>query len=294
MEPERRGSSPATPAVAPDPGAAASPWLCPNCAIGATHAYCARCGQNRDAAVLSVPAWLRRGLSETFDLDGRLIRTLSRLFRRPGDLTRAWIEGRRASLLSPLRLYLLASAALFGVLALPGVSVVGYDAVRGGLDGAIDGWTRGGGTEAAPAWMVEASQDPAAMERIAMALTDNLPRAMFLLLPFAALLLRVFVRRPHRHFVIHLVWALHVHAAAFLLAIALLPLAPLRGPVKLALGYPVSVVAAVWLLWYVVKAFSAVYERSAVRSALILFFLSLLYLPASALVVVWLSRSALG
>ena len=49
--------------------------------------------------------------------DGRFALTVRSLLRRPGMLTREFLEGRRARYVSPLRLYLMASLVYFLIAA---------------------------------------------------------------------------------------------------------------------------------------------------------------------------------
>lgn len=107
-----------------------SGWRCPNCQSAAYGDFCAACGQSRAEWNISTRAWLRRSVAEIFDLDGRFLQSLRILICQPGGLTQAWIHGRRASFVSPTRLYLLAAAILFGLLALPGLSTASVDVVK--------------------------------------------------------------------------------------------------------------------------------------------------------------------
>lgn len=133
-----------------------------------------------------------------FDLDGRFFTTMRMLVSRPGGLTEAWIRGNRTRFIKPLRLYLLSSAVLFGMLALPGFTLT--SAVEGVLDGFTEGWTDNSRISEPALEALAGGDNP---DRIAAAKVDDFPQAMFLLLPFAALLLKS-VRRPARHYVVHL------------------------------------------------------------------------------------------
>lgn len=90
---------------------------CANCGTPATGAYCAVCGQPAGAPTRSVHDFALELLGGLFAFDGRVWRSLVPLFVRPGALTRAWIEGRRASFVPPLRLFLFFSILLFLVVS---------------------------------------------------------------------------------------------------------------------------------------------------------------------------------
>ncbi len=86
---------------------------CANCGAPRPAAFCAECGQNDDDYRRSLTGLIRSFLSETFDLDGRLTRTIRHLFTQPGFLSSEFSHNRRASYVSPFRLYLFASLIFF-------------------------------------------------------------------------------------------------------------------------------------------------------------------------------------
>jgi hypothetical protein len=93
---------------------------CPNCGAARSGAFCPRCGQNDKDYLRSVHGVASEMLRETFELDSRLLRTLWSLVAKPGHLTREFAKGRRASYMSPVRLYLVVSLIFFFVMSLAG------------------------------------------------------------------------------------------------------------------------------------------------------------------------------
>ena len=215
---------------------------CPNCGSAQVEQYCAACGQRAAELRTPVRAFLREALDDVFSLDSRLWRTLGALFRRPGSLTADYCEGRRARFVPPLRLYLIASFATFLLLLavapnavldttgtnpwaplritsdrspadLPdragpfAVSVTEDDDAASGED------DRG--------WFAEHVIRPAlaAPERVQRLFHQRLQWTAFALVPLFALWLRLLYRRRERFFVPHLVFALHFHTLAFVLAV---------------------------------------------------------------------------
>lgn len=96
---------------------------CPNCNAEVTGRYCSQCGQ-RQGDIPNLREWLSELLDEVLGLESRLPRTLATLVWPPGRLTREWWSGRRASQVSPLRLYLVAAVPFFFFLA---QRTVGHD-----------------------------------------------------------------------------------------------------------------------------------------------------------------------
>jgi hypothetical protein len=91
---------------------------CPNCGAPRTENFCGACGQNSRSYLRATREIVADVLSETLDLDSRLGRTLRFLLLRPGYLSREFASERRASYVSPARLYIFVSLVFFGVLSL--------------------------------------------------------------------------------------------------------------------------------------------------------------------------------
>ena len=91
---------------------------CPNCGAPRVDRFCAACGQNSRTYLRATREIVGDVLSEAFDLDSRLGRTLRFLVLRPGYLSREFASERRASYVSPARLYIVVSLVFFGVLSL--------------------------------------------------------------------------------------------------------------------------------------------------------------------------------
>lgn len=210
---------------------------CRNCDAVLHGEYCSACGQ-RDFEPRR-PLWqlLRELLVETFELDGRLGRTLVPFLRRPGFLSREFREGRRARYTSPLRLYIATSLLCFSVLAVRGC--VGGDPLDGAgpmlrRDDVVDGEVVPGDADAPIETgdgvvirmfrtLRDKSREFASMpadeqrRRAYAGMTSNFPKLLFVLVPVFALILRVLFRRRHGFlYVDHLVLALHVHSLWFL------------------------------------------------------------------------------
>jgi hypothetical protein len=86
---------------------------CANCGAERSGPYCSRCGQNDRDYQRALPPLVGELLRETFELDSRLVRTLKLLLFRPGALAVEFSNNRRASYVSPVRLYLFTSILFF-------------------------------------------------------------------------------------------------------------------------------------------------------------------------------------
>ncbi len=90
---------------------------CLNCGERLTGPFCSQCGQRDVPPYPSVRELVVDAFWELSGWDGRFASTVRELVRRPGMLTREFLEGRRARYLSPLRLYLMASLLYFVIAA---------------------------------------------------------------------------------------------------------------------------------------------------------------------------------
>jgi hypothetical protein len=219
-----------------------SPWatVCQNCGAALGGRFCAECGQRAIPPHPTVRELAGDAWGELVGWDGKFLRTVRLLVSRPGELTRAAIEGRRARYITPVRLYLICSVLYFVVSAavpLPegnltfdvGVGVDASPPTR--EDAAFEKVMRQGVDSLTPdeRALVEAeiASQPSffrPMVRAVVAdfagfrqrLGEILPRALFLLVPVLAAVLAVFYRR--RHYPEHLYAALHLQTFVFLVA----------------------------------------------------------------------------
>ena len=86
---------------------------CPNCNNPTQGNFCPHCGQKANNPQKALWPLLSEVAEETFEVDGRLIRTIKLLFSKPGFLAEEFSANRRARYLSPFRLYLFSSLLFF-------------------------------------------------------------------------------------------------------------------------------------------------------------------------------------
>ncbi|HWQ86868.1 DUF3667 domain-containing protein [Brevundimonas sp.] len=79
---------------------------CANCQTPLAGPHCHQCGQLAEDFHKSVWKLIVEAVESLLHLDGRLFSTLPNLIRRPGKLTRDYMEGKRASQVAPFRMFL--------------------------------------------------------------------------------------------------------------------------------------------------------------------------------------------
>lgn len=109
---------------------------CANCETPLEGTYCHVCGQLAEDFHKSVWKLTVEAVESLLHLDGRIFRTLPALFRRPGQLTRDYLDGKRAYQVQPFRMFLVILLIAF---------FVGHAATKAG------GGHEAGGDHAAPA-----------------------------------------------------------------------------------------------------------------------------------------------
>jgi hypothetical protein len=226
--------------------------VCGNCKSALYGPYCHFCGQRERSPVRELWHVLRDSADEFLALDGKLWRSLLPLYFRPGRLTQRYLEGERVQFIKPLRMYLALSVILFLVMSwqtriepakpgevTSGISVDFSDADRANFAKSkmidIDWHGKPWNAITNPidlAWLpafadhwlnstlvhIENSKMRIAQEPglLATAIYRTLPTAIFLLLPFAALLLKVLYFFKRRLFAEHLLFAIQCHSFVFL------------------------------------------------------------------------------
>ncbi len=86
---------------------------CMNCGTIVEVRFCTNCGQLGADFHRPLFDLIASSIGDMFTLDGRLSRSLPLLMLRPGRMTRAYIDGRRARFVPPFRLFLLTSVIFF-------------------------------------------------------------------------------------------------------------------------------------------------------------------------------------
>jgi hypothetical protein len=260
---------------------------CANCGCAVTGKFCGDCGQRNAPRMVSVRRMLSEVLDDQLTLNSALPRTLRGLLLHPGFLTREYVAGRIVRYVAPFRLYLAASLGFFLALALvANPERLGEQVDRGirrgeSRDGSVSVepglrtskvirfgvWLD---TTRVPEWRKPLARHLARQEDrlngmskgqivnvLVAGLERNAPKAIFLLLPAFALFLKLLYLRRDRLYVEHFVFALHLHAFAFLLFTVMLVT---RSP-------GLSAALLLWLLAYVFVAMRRVYGQGVLRTA---------------------------
>jgi hypothetical protein len=259
---------------------------CLNCSAEMVGPFCAQCGQRDIPPYPSIRELATDAFWELSGWDGRFAATVRAVVRAPGELTVAFLEGRRARYISPLRLYLLASLMYFLAAAaapepvvLPGASLTAPGVVIG--PGNAPSRVATAGVKARSRELTPAERD-SALKDLAHApsilrpilrrmvtdgagfkrsLLEIMPRLQFALTPVFAAIVGLFYRR--RKYPEHLYFGLHLHSF-FFVALTISVLAKFTHISWLSSLVTAGV--ALWILLYSVTAARRVYGGSIAKT----------------------------
>ena len=210
--------------------------LCKNCNSELVGLYCSECGQ-KDIALLTFKVIVRDFFDNILSLDSRLFITLKNLILRPGYLTLEYWAGKRNKYLSPFRLYLILSIIYFLLtpmlknghflaskeipLSQKGRSLITVNEFPDRVQGLV--WFEFTPDEIQNSSLIKyfhtgiliAEKRDMTIEGI---MYSNLPSAMFILMPFMAVIfLQALYRKKKLLYSHHLITVLHLHSFIFLM-----------------------------------------------------------------------------
>ena len=254
---------------------------CKNCGTPLTGEYCAKCGQ-RDYDFNKSFGELGAELAESFfNWDTKLVRAVFDLIFRPGMLTKAFLAGKRASQVPPLRFYLFVSIIYFLASSFAPGKAVQIDDPDTKLDVAtmpLDDQSKLAVLDAKKEVEAARRRNPDSFEvrindlfrermgrldEIKKLITANIPNLVFALLPVFALITRLIFRRARLGYLSHLVMALHLHTFFFLFDMTTKGWAGLAGYAGNWLGELIRFAAGIYFIIYAFVAARRVFGCSA-------------------------------
>ena len=229
---------------------------CLNCGAEVAGRFCQQCGQENVEVKESFFQLLVHFIEDLTHFDGKLWKTLKLLLFKPGSLTKYYMEGKRATYLHPIRMYLFVSAVFFlfmftgEVPEKPAASPVNSASPKDVASGINEGFDLDLGKDSVQYKTVEAYVEaqqklPEAKRdewldalvkkksielnvkyegdkfKIGKALIEQFQhyfsRMLYISLPIFALFIWFLYRRNRNHyFVDHLIFSIHIYCAFFI------------------------------------------------------------------------------
>ncbi len=207
---------------------------CKNCGEIVSQKFCPSCGQAVDGRRGPLLQLIGDFVSAFFSLDGRHLRTATQLWR-PGRLTQLYLEGKRASYVSPVRVYIVASLLFFLLVGFPRPDASNFnvwvdDVVigRDKPDPDLGNFRLTFTGDDSPFGMLLSANFEAKRERLrAMSaqefldsffshLESTVPTTLIFFVPILAMGLKLLYLRQPFFYVDHIVFALHFQSVIFL------------------------------------------------------------------------------
>jgi hypothetical protein len=279
---------------------------CLNCGASLEGAFCSSCGQRAVPVDPTVSEIAGDAWQELSGYDGRVAATF-RALMHPGQLTREYLLGRRARYLPPVRLYLTVSVIYFVIAAAaPQLAEQSKGASVRGPGGLQIGVTRSKTDTSAiltdedraeilkqldaAHWLIRPLLQSVVREPDAFRarLFAIMPRVFFGMLPVFAAIVAMIYR--NRRFPTALVYALHIHAFAFLIFMAA-EIAKFTGSqiVSVVIGVLALVVFAVYTHRSLQVVFGGDWKQTIVKETAIGFAYALVSVPAFMIILIWAS-----
>jgi hypothetical protein len=251
------------------------PRVCLDCGAPLSGRYCPACGQKDEPLKRNLGDLALEFVQHPL-IDTKLWRSLVPLLLRPGALTAEYLAGRRTRYVRPLKLYLTISVTFFALLALliPQEKYINFQSDSPQPEASTAAPSPASrqtvGVALKPSklhlpiqWLddrfqrnseaLDGPQSAALRTSVSNRIAGFIPKLVFVLLPLAAVLFKLFWWK--RYFVEHLVFSLHLHSFAFAAALVIF-----------LHWTPVTVVVVAWGVVYVALAFRRVYGQGWVKT----------------------------
>jgi hypothetical protein len=285
------------------------PGKCANCHAPLRGPYCFVCGQRVVTHIHSFWEFVQEAFEGITHADSRVWRTVWPLLFKPGFLTVEYFSGRRARYLPPFRLYLVLSILFFLVAAAVPREVALFNFETREVEG-VSVTTPFSGANTPRSETPEQRADRVCNDMsyqgpwqeelnkrfmlscrkmildeghgLVEGMLHNVPRALFVLLPLLALVMRLMYLR--RYYVEHLLFFIHAHSFIFLLLLLYIPVSGWIDDTWI--DGPLTLIVWGYIPWYLFRAMRRTYEQSRLVTFAKYFVLMIAYFACAAIMLV--------
>jgi len=198
---------------------------CMNCGKPLNGLYCYKCGQKNLRKRLILKDLFRDFMHHVLELETPFLFTLRNLMIRPGEVCRAYVEGKRKSYISPLQYFIISLAVYLFIFYWLDINVVGTSSKMWGIDNANP-----------------YQQD---IERI---ITQNMNLLFFILIPILAFFSRLFFRKSGFNYTENLVLFFYVYAHLMFLTTLLMPIYLFDPDIFMNVSYLIDLIYMPWAM----------------------------------------------
>lgn len=211
---------------------------CKNCDTPLEGMYCHKCGQYALDTNQNFWKFIKQYFDNTFQTDGRALRTFGALITSPGFLSTEFVRGRIMRYVHPLKLYLFCSIVFFAFIffIVPGTDMIVDQKINQNQAVLIDSLnikkdsisllyagqadlikSKSDSISNVYKEVIRLKDDRLKIKGFVDVIIDNIPLMMMILMPLYGLLLWLFFRRRYKSYMPHFVFAIHIHIFLFLL-----------------------------------------------------------------------------
>ncbi len=248
--------------------------ICPNCQteLRSTDNFCPNCGQENHSKQARIGVLINDFVGDYFTFDSKFFRSAKKLIFKPGSLTNEYRKGRRASYISPIRLYLFTSFIYFLIMQFSidfnnssnGVMVNGEKLDQAHLIeaektyGSIDKFVEAEFSDVPSIGQLLLKKSMLIIrdgKNLVQYWLSNMSLMALVLLPVVAWMLMLVFRRNQDFYTVHLVHVIHLQSFTYLALILFLVIANLDQALA-------SILLIVIMLVYQFFSFLRTYKRS--------------------------------
>ena len=204
---------------------------CENCGAELSGPFCSHCGQAARSRRGSFARMIAEASEDVLRFDSKFYHSLLHLLIKPGHLSKQFLDGKRVSILPPVRMYLVISLLFFFVFDIPapdvrnsnvyiGNELIGKETpVQGQSNFHLISFDASNTDSAAQTWLenfisekiepVKGLDPQLLLDRIFKKLEDIVPNFLILFLPLFALILKLLYLFKRVLYFDHLIFALH-------------------------------------------------------------------------------------
>lgn len=270
---------------------------CLNCGAEVAVVYCSKCGQPNRSPVLTIKDLVGDFIHMFTHFDGKFFETTRLLITRPGYLSKAYLEGKRAKYLPPVQMYVFTSAIYFFIfyaffVKMPDKSefvkgnkeaekplqlnisfsddttlarfndVEAYYKYQDSLPSVKkDGWIKGYLNEQTIKIKELLQKDlSGTIYGFIDDFLHSFPKMLIISLPFMALIMQLmYFRRREISFVGHLVFVIHLYVFSFLATALNMILKSIGDVEPFGFVHWIAMAVLIWIVYYGYKAMKNFY-----------------------------------
>lgn len=252
--------------------------ICPNCktSLSDNNNFCHNCGQENHSRQATIGILISDFIGDYFTFDSKFFRSAKLLLTKPGALTNEYRQGRRASYISPIRLYLFVSFVYFLIIQF----TIDFSSTSNGITlngeainqetlieaeqeyGSVDNFVNAEFSDAPPIMQLLFKKSMLIVKdgkNLMQYWISNMSLMALLLLPIFAWMLMLVFRKNRDFYAVHLVHVIHLQSFTYIALVIFLFTAQFNQTLSVVL-------LAIMVFTYQYLSFSRTYKRSAITT----------------------------